>query len=181
VPTASDPTPTAGGKGRPTPKRREAQARRRAPVVAPANRREAAKLARSQLRDRRRTARAALASGDERNLPARDAGAIRGYARDFVDSRRNAGGAFLPVALVMWAFSVAPVPGLRVAGYLLLPVLLLIVVGDGIYVARTIRTRAAARFPGQSTKGVGLYAAVRGTQIRRLRLPPPRVTRGTKV
>ncbi len=175
------PVPQPGAKGRPTPKRSEAQARRRTPVVAPANRKEAARLARQQMRDRRRLARAALASGDERHLPPRDAGPVRRYVRDFVDSRRNVGGLFLPVALLVFASSLVPTPALRVGGYLLWLVMFLALIADSIYVATVVRRRAAARFPGETTRGAGLYAAMRGMQIRRLRLPPPRVARGTKV
>jgi len=180
APAVAEPPPLAGGKGRPTPKRREAEARRRTPV-APANRKEATKLARAEARDRRRAARAALASGDERHLPTRDAGPVRRYARDFVDSRRNVGGLFLPVALVILVMSYVRVPVLRVTGYFLWLTMLLALFIDSIYVARTIRSRAVARFPGESTKGVGLYATMRGMQFRRLRLPPPRTSRGAKV
>lgn len=170
-----------GAKGRPTPKRREAQARRRTPVVAPGNRREAAKLARSESRDRRREARAALARGDERHLPARDAGPVRRYARDVVDARRNVGGLFLPMALVIFAMSYTKIPALRVTGYLLWLALIVALFADSVYVARRIRHGVGTTYPGESTKGVGLYAAMRGMQIRRLRLPPPRVSRGTHV
>lgn len=179
--TAPPPPPPGTGKGRPTPKRREAETRRRTPVAAPANRKEAAKLARSQARDRRRAARAALASGDERFLPARDAGPVRRYARDFVDSRRNVGGLFLPMSFLVLILSTLPVPALRAAGSLLLLAMSVVLFADSVYVARAIRRRTATKFPGPSGRGVGLYAAMRAMQIRRLRLPPPRVSRGQKV
>ncbi len=178
---AEEPPGAAGGKGRPTPKRREAQSRRRTPVVAPANRKEAAKVAREQTRERRRAARSALASGDERHLPARDAGPVRRYARDLVDSRRNVGGLFLPVAVVIFLASLVPSSAVRVATYLVWAAMLVALVIDSVRVARTIRSRAAEKFPGESTKGVGLYAAIRSMQFRRLRLPPPRVRRGAQV
>ena len=37
------------------------------------------------------------------------------------------------------------------------------------------------RFPNESTKGLGLYAAMRAMQFRRMRVPGPRVARGAKV
>ena len=40
---------------------------------------------------------------------------------------------------------------------------------------------AQQRFPGESTRGVRMYAAIRGTQIRRLRMPAPRVKPGDKI
>ena len=59
------------GKGRPTPKRRDAQKRRRAAV--PANKKEAAAQRRAKMRESRQLQRQALLSGDERHLPARAA------------------------------------------------------------------------------------------------------------
>jgi hypothetical protein len=40
---------------------------------------------------------------------------------------------------------------------------------------------AAERFPGQSTRGVVMYATMRGISLRRMRIPKPRVNRGDKV
>lgn len=180
-PALPAPTPPPTGKGRPTPKRRESEVRRRTPVAAPTNRKEAARLERSQARDRRRAARAALASGDEKFLPARDAGPVRRYARDFVDSRRNAGGVFLPMSLLVLALSWLRVPALQAAAFLLFLAMFLALFADSVYVAKTIQRRAATKFPGQSSRGLGLYAAMRAMQIRRLRLPKPRVTRGQQV
>jgi hypothetical protein len=40
---------------------------------------------------------------------------------------------------------------------------------------------ARERFPGESTRGVGMYTALRGTQLRKMRVPAPRVQRGQKV
>jgi hypothetical protein len=38
----------------------------------------------------------------------------------------------------------------------------------------------AERLPNGSTKGLLLYGITRATQIRRFRMPPPRVKRGEK-
>jgi hypothetical protein len=40
---------------------------------------------------------------------------------------------------------------------------------------------SAERFPGQSTRGLRMYAAMRALQIRKLRFPKPRVKAGDKV
>jgi hypothetical protein len=60
-------------------------------------------------------------------------------------------------------------------------VLLLVVIGEGWLVGRKVRQLAAERFPNESTRGVVMYAAMRGIQLRRMRIPKPRVDRGDKV
>lgn len=170
------------GKGRPTPKRREAESRRRTPVAAPANRKEAAKLTREQAKERRIAARTALRTGDERHLPARDAGPVRRFARDYVDARRNVAALFFPAAIVALALSTfQPASRLSLTGSLVLVAYLLALVGDSILIARGVQRQVAARFPEAETHGVGLYAAMRATQFRRFRLPPAKVKRGAKV
>jgi hypothetical protein len=41
-----------------------------------------------------------------------------------------------------------------------------------------VRALAERRFPGESTQGVRLYAAMRALQIRQLRMPKPRIKPG---
>ena len=49
--------------------------------------------------------REAMASGDERYLPARDKGPVRRFARDYVDSRFRVAEFFLPLAVVILVLS----------------------------------------------------------------------------
>src|SRR3954470_7855441 len=88
-----------GGKGRPTPKRDEARKKRRA--ATPTNRKEAAALRRQRLREQRTAQRQALITGDERNLPMRDAGPAKRLARDVVDSRFTIGQVFFGLVLAV--------------------------------------------------------------------------------
>jgi hypothetical protein len=53
--------------------------------------------------------------------------------------------------------------------------MLLIAVVDGILLTRKIRKEVTAQFPGTDTKGLGMYAWLRSTQMRRLRAPLPQV------
>ena len=66
-----------------------------------------------------------------------------------------------------------------------LPVLLvamvLIMVVEGYLVGRKVTAMAAERFPGESTRGIKIYAAMRSLQIRKLRFPKPRVKPGATV
>src|SRR5438270_11909277 len=98
----SEPSGAAGpgaGKGRPRPKRRDAQKRRRQAI--PGNPKEAAKVRREQAREIRAQQRKALQTGDEKHLPARDAGPAKRLARDLVDSRFTVGQVFFGLILVV--------------------------------------------------------------------------------
>ncbi len=168
-------------KGRPTPKRSEAERRRRQPFNAPADK----KAAYGQSRDRDRAARArkleAAKRGENWALPAKDQGPVRALARDYVDSRRSFSEyyMFAVLALVVLLF----IPSLRksaVVDYAVL-ILLVVIVTESVLVGGRVIRLAQQRFPGESTRGVRMYAAIRGTQIRRLRMPAPRVKPGDKI
>ena len=169
------------GKGRPTPKRSEAERRRRQPFNAPADK----KAAYQQSRDRDRTARSrkmeAMRRGENWALPAKDQGPVRALARDYVDSRRSLSEYYMfgVLALVILLF----IPSLRkspVIDYAVL-VLLAVIVTDSVLVGGRVVKLAQQRFPGESTRGLRMYTAIRGTQIRRLRMPAPRVKPGDKI
>ena len=57
----------------------------------------------------------------------------------------------------------------------------LVMIAEGTLIGRKVRALAAERLPGVSTRGVTLYAAMRALQIRKLRMPKPRVNVGDKV
>src|SRR5215218_8369434 len=96
--TSSDSTEQllrTSGKGRPTPRRSEAQGRRPGPPPPPpTTRKEAYKRMREQQAVRRSETRQGMARGDDNYLPARDRGPVRRTVRDVVDSRRNVGSWF---------------------------------------------------------------------------------------
>lgn len=174
------------GKGRPTPKRREAQRQRRAPVTAPKNRKEAAAASKAKTKQARAVMRTALRTGDERHLPPRDVGPVRRYVRDIVDARRNAGNYVLFAALgvVMLSTIAGSVPALRGLQYVVVvayPLMFLYIVFDCYRLVRLVRQKVGATFPNEPTKGLGGYAVLRTFQMRRLRLPPPKVKIGDKV
>jgi hypothetical protein len=51
---------------------------------------------------------------------------------------------------------------------------------DGIFLTKRIKREVAARFPGESLKGLGMYGWLRSTQMRRMRAPKPGVAVGEK-
>ena len=63
----------------------------------------------------------------------------------------------------------------------ILLVMVLIMVIEGYLIGRKLIALAAERYPGQSTRGVRMYAAMRALQIRKLRFPKPTVKPGDKV
>ena len=169
-----------GGKGRPTPKRREAERGRRRAVAAPRTRKEAYKAMREKQREERMEQMAALRAGDERNLPPRDRGPVRRYARDVVDSRRSVAEFFLPLALVILVLSFSTSSQLKAIGGGLWLVLVVLIVADSLLLVFKLRRGLARSFPDQPSRGVLPYALMRSMQIRRFRLPPPRLRGGRR-
>jgi len=170
------------GKGRPTPKRRDAQKRRRGPV--PANRKEATAQRRAQARESRMLQRQALLSGDERHLPARDAGPAKRLARDVVDSRFTLGQIFFGMILVVLVASLA-IPKdystVLAAVNLLSFLAVILVFVDSLRVGRKAKAMVTAAYDAKSAYGITAYAGIRAMQPRRFRRPPPKLKRGDDI
>ncbi|MET9893744.1 MULTISPECIES: DUF3043 domain-containing protein [unclassified Streptomyces] len=167
-------------KGRPTPKRSEAQTQRRSVAQTPTTRKEAAKRQRDDRRAQMEKQRQALASGDERYLPVRDKGPVRRFARDFVDSRFCVAEFFLPMAVVILVLSMVRVGSLQNIALLLWLVVIVMIVVDSIGIAIRLKKQLNTRFPDLPKKGAVPYALMRTLQMRRLRLPKPQVKRGER-
>jgi hypothetical protein len=173
-----------GGKGRPTPRRREAQKRRTGPVAPPPkNRREAYRRAREQGTDRRSEAREGLRSGDERYLTPRDRGPERKLVRDIVDSRRNAGVLFLASAVVYFAGLLIPNVQVKAAITALWLTVLILLVVDSTIIGLRIRKLMRERHPDSDQRLGSLifYGTTRATMIRRWRVPKPAVEVGERI
>ncbi|WP_428338417.1 DUF3043 domain-containing protein [Mycobacterium sp.] len=183
-------------KGRPTPRRdagrrgpvvpapmtaAEARARRKAmggPKLSREERKEQSSVRRAQTAERRER----MMSGDERYLLTRDQGPVRRYVRDIVDSRRNVLGLFMPAALGLMFFMFA-VPQLQ---FYVSPAMLLLMAAmalDGLILGRKVARRVDEKFPEdpESRVKLGLYAASRASQMRRMRAPRPQVKHGASV
>ncbi len=169
-----------GGKGRPTPKRAEAEKRRRQPITAPANRKEAYKRVRERQAAERARAREGMARGEEKYLLKRDKGPVRRLARDYVDARRTVGSYMMYVLFAIIVISLLPFAAAKLLVVFAPGLLLGVVLVEGMVLARGVKKLAAERYPDESTKGVGMYAAMRAMQIRRLRVPSPQVKPGQK-
>jgi hypothetical protein len=169
-------------KGRPTPKRNEAQTRRRTAVTTPTDRKAAAKQAREARRSQLARQREALAGGDERYLPARDRGPVRRFARDWIDSRYRLAEYFLPLSVLILILAITPNATVKSLSTLVWLAVMLLIVVDGVFAGLRLRRDLAARFPEKEKerRGVVMYAMMRSLQPRRMRMPKPRVKRGEK-
>jgi hypothetical protein len=168
-------------KGRPTPKRKEAEQQRIFKRLAPAATKEAKKIQKQQNRIARAAQRDAYMRGDENALPLRDRGPVRKFVRDYVDARRSVGEYFLPVIVAVLFMTIVPILEVQFAAIILMYSVLVFSLMDGFFLSKRIKREVAARFPGEAVKGLGMYGWLRSTQIRKLRAPQPKVKRGTKI
>jgi Protein of unknown function (DUF3043) len=173
----NSPAVTAG-KGKPTPKRSEAERRRRQPYTAPKDRKEASRVSRDRQRADRARRTAAVRRGEEWALPPRDRGPVKALARDYVDSQRRVSEYYMYGLLVLLVLLFVPSLIVKTIVPLLVLSAVLVMAIEGVYIGRKVKALAAKRLPGESTRGLSLYAAMRALQIRRLRVPKPRVKPG---
>ncbi len=168
-------------KGAPTPKRSEAQASRRQPYQPPADRKAAGQRTKQQGRDDRLRRSQALQRGEEWALPPKDRGPVRALARDVVDARRGIGEYYIFTIFLLIVLLILPFQASKLVADGAIVALLAIMLGEGTLVASRVKRMAQERFPNASTRGLTLYVVMRGISMRRMRLPKPRVERGTKV
>jgi hypothetical protein len=208
APTAADAASSAetaprgsrktGPKGRPTPKRNESRRNTKKGPIAPApmtssearaRRKSLAgpKLSRAERKAERSANRARMTdrrermmAGEEAYLLPRDQGPIRRYVRDVVDARRNLLGLFMPATLFL-LFATFAVPQLQLYVSPAMLLLMVVMTADGLILGRKVSKLVDAKFPKntESRWKLGLYAAGRASQMRRMRTPRPRVERGS--
>jgi len=174
---------TTAGKGRPTPKRSEAERQRKKRMTPPRNRKEASAIQRERMRSEREKRMKAMQSGDERYMPARDKGPVRHFARDFVDSRRNFGELLLPLLVLILVLSFLGSRQLwaQQATATIWTLTIVLTALDTVFLTFRLGRQLKVRFPDTSTKGAKFYAALRSSQLRPLRMPKPQVKPGQQL
>lgn len=187
-PEASEATQPKGytpKKGVPTPKRRESEPVPRRPVKAPETRKEAYRAYRDRLDRQRskgvtRSVPGAPKGEDARYYRPQDLSPARAYARDFIDARRSASEFFLPFSILVILLLFVNNPAFQVGvAYVIWPLMMVTIIAEGVLVGRTVKKRATEYFPNDELlRGIGMYAAMRQLQFRRLRLPKPRLKVG---
>lgn len=173
------PTDPTSGKGRPTPSRREAEATRKQNIRFPKDPKAAKAAAKERDRESRQRQRQGMQSGDPRYLPARDQGPARAFARDFVDSRFTMAEIFIFVAILVLVLGFIKQPLIQQWVSIVFFAFTAVIVVDMAVLLFMLNRKAKIAFPDATDrKGLSLYAALRAMQIRRFRLPPPRVKMG---
>ena len=189
----TSPGKTTAPKGRPTPRRDvkrgpvapapmtagEARRRRRDNKLTRAERREVKAAQRQNMTDRRER----MMAGEEGYVLPRDKGPERRYVRDVVDSRRNLLGLFMPLAFGLILLSFASPPRIAVLLSYGMVALVPIMLIAAFLLGRRVNKLVDQKFPKNTESGwrLGLYAASRASQLRRMRAPRPQVKRGDKV
>jgi hypothetical protein len=180
------------GKGRPTPKRSEAERHRYQPITGSRSTGSRSTGSRApaaprtpEEKQRARTDRArryeAMKQGEAWALNPKDRGPVRALARDYVDSKRRVSEYYMYILLLL---VVALFFRSKAAQEFISPLILVLVaviIIDAQLIRRALARLVAERLPGQSTRGLTLYAVMRALQIRRFRIPVPRVQPGDKI
>jgi hypothetical protein len=175
-------SPAEAAKGRPTPKRSVAEAKRRQPITA-GSRAPAAprtKEEKAKARGNRAGRYEAMKRGEAWALNPRDRGPARALARDFIDSKRRISEYYMYVLVVLLAAVFLRNAAAQAIISPLVLVLVLVIVVDATMIRRSLNRLVAERLPGESTRGLTTYAVMRALQIRRFRVPAPRVRPGDK-
>ena len=120
----------------------------------------------------------AVRRGEEWALPPRDRGPVKALARDYVDSKRRVSEYYMYGLLVLLVLLFVPSLIVKTIVPLLVLSAVLVMAIEGFYIGRRVKAMAAERLPGESTRGLALYSAMRALQIRKLRVPKPRVSPG---
>lgn len=177
------------GKGRPTPKRSEAERNRyqsitgsttsgRGPSTGGSGKATPEDKARLKSERERRTA--AMRRGEEWALGPRDRGPVKRLARNYVDAHRRPSEYYMYALIVLLVVLFSRNKAVSDIVTPLVLVLIVVIVVDAYLIRRALHRMAAERYPGESTRGMTTYAVMRALQIRRFRMPMPTLKPGDK-
>jgi hypothetical protein len=170
-----------GGKGRPTPSRKEAEAARMARLRTPRGRKEQAAAGRNARYESSQKVREAMKTGDDRYLPLRDKGPLRRFTRDYVDSKFTIAELILPLLVITMVLGWSGNTQLAYFANAFMTLMLVAVVVNIVVLRLGLMRQVRKRFPGESTKGLTYYAIVRTLQLRFLRMPKSQVRIGQQL
>jgi hypothetical protein len=195
APAKSKP-PAQTGKGRPTPKRSAAEANRYrtvtgsttsgrgpkpAPGAAPKRKRTPEEKARDKAEWNKK--QLAMRNGEDWALGPRDRGPARKLVRDYVDAHRRPSEYYMYALILL---ILALVAGKSDTAFnsivqIVLVAIIVVIVIDAFFLRRTVVKLVHERLPKESTRGLAFYAIMRALQLRRFRMPAPRVKPGAEV
>ena len=184
--------PAEAGKGRPTPKRSDAERNRyqtitgsttsgRGPRTGTGTKGKPTPEDKARARSERARRTEAMRRGEDWALGPRDRGPIRKLARDYVDAHRRPSEYYMYVLIILLVALLSRSATLNTYVSPLVLVLIAVVVVDAYLIRRALLKLAAERYPGESTHRVTTYAVMRALQIRRFRMPAPRLKPGDEI
>ena len=170
-------------KGRATPKRSEAERGRRqgitgTPARSGGSSRGGTKTSSADAQAERRARQEPIRRGEQWALPARDRGPVKALARDYIDSRRRLSEYYMYLMIVLVIVLFVKQSGVQLYAEPIALVLIGLVVVDAAWLRYKLTKLVHERLPGESTRGLTMYAVFRALQIRRFRVPPPRIRPG---
>ena len=166
-------------KGHATPKRREAEAANRRPLVSGTAGKSPEEKA--KVRAERAKIREGMTRGEEKYLLERDRGPERRYLRDAVDVRWNTGEILLPAMILVLALSLVPMDWTRNYAVLAAYGLMIFGILDAWLLWRRTKKRFTAEFGHEPGRGSAWYVVLRSFQMRGSRVPRPGVERGSEL
>jgi len=193
---AKDRPATQAGKGRPTPKRSEAERNRYQSIgggrtsgtrstTSSKPARELTPEEKQRLKDRDRSERQrrmdAMKRGEDWALGPRDKGPAKKIARDYVDAHRRPSEYYMYVLVLLLVVIFSHDKALTNYSAYIVYALIAAIVIDGFFIRRGLAKILAERLPGTTTRGLTMYAVMRALQIRRMRMPAPQLKPGDKV
>lgn len=176
--TEADHSAKEGGKGRPTPSRKEAEAAARARAKAAGDSKAARKMARDKRATQQMRIREGLKAGDERYLPERDKGPVKKFVRRWVDSRLSFAEILLPILFVLMFLIYSGDRQLVDFGNRLWTTTIFITIIDTLWLNFRLKRAVRAEFGDEAVRGTTVYALLRVLQPRFMRLPKPQVKIG---
>lgn len=179
-PQQPDPVKAAQApKGRPTPSRKEAEAARREQRKIPADPKAARRARKERLRLERAEARAGMMSGDQRYLPRRDQGPAKAFTRDYVDGKRRVSEYFVFLAVgILVAGFIRNIEIQSAVSTVWFAVTFVVAAEIAIMLVRLNRELKRQWPEKADRKGCLFYGSIRALQVRKLRVPAPRVRPG---
>jgi hypothetical protein len=167
------------GKGRPTPKRKEAEAGRYQPIGGP-KRSTGPRTSADKAADRSDRARrsAAMKAGEEWALLPKDRGPVRAVARDYVDSKHRFTEYIFYFLILLLASIILRSKALQ--GYVLY-LEYIVIVGvaiEAFFINRGVKRAVVEKLGDGDTRRLTWYAMSRTFTPRWMRTPRPRVTPG---
>jgi hypothetical protein len=175
-------SPAEAAQGRPTRQRSEAERNRRQPITG--SRAQAAPRTpedKAKARSERGRKYEAMKRGESWALNPRDRGPTRALARDYIDSKRRVSEYYMYLLIVLLVAVFVRNKALQDYISPLVLVLVVVIVIDAQFIRHGLRKLISERLPGESTRGLTMYAVMRALQIRRFRVPAPRVQPGDKI